>query len=523
MPTRRLALMLIIGILLAVVIGSFFMKPSEPKVVEQGMRQVVVAKRIIPPYTVLNAGTDLMTRTVPLNDAGYAFSSPAELDGWFTIKELPTNGVIRSSDVLKLDANWVAGDMLIFSFYVATDRVVGGQVRPGHHVDLLVTHPETNVEFARSLWLARNLWVVDVRQVSGSTVPRPTLVPEGQTQEKRATGGGLLEPASAETTYTSREGPSNLVVVAAPREVAKMVGEYLGARLYDAWLYIRPEGLNVVSGRIEGVVFEEQKNIGIRDREERGLDGVTVSVRNQAGESKGTLQTFSGGQFYFDDLAPGTYTVELGTVAGYTPVTPPKVTLNLAAGQNAHLLFGLQGAGAATAVPQQAATATPIPATPAPARPTATPAAGQPTATPAGPVVPPKICSCSIRMSDRENGAEVTDFPEHTKEVWAILTFQDCPAEMPYTVRAYFAGTGNQERVVGAGKWQGGSGTVSLKVTPWAATEFQPGAYLTFLKVGPENVVCDFRWWFVDVVRTAQGTIEYPRTMPVTGFGFGSE
>ncbi len=172
MPTRRLVLMLIIGILLAVVLGSFLVKPTEPKMVEQGTRQVVVAKRIIPPYSVLKASTDLMTRTVPLSEAGYAFSTPAELDGWFVNKELPTNSIIRTSDVLPLDPNWVAGDMLVFSFYVATDRVVGGQVRPGHHVDLLVTHPETNVEFARGLWLARNLWVVDVRQVSGGTVTR---------------------------------------------------------------------------------------------------------------------------------------------------------------------------------------------------------------------------------------------------------------------------------------------------------------------------------------------------------------
>ena len=130
--------------------------------------------------------------------------------------------------------------MLIFSFYVPTSRIVGGQLRPGHHIDVLATRGESRDVSAESLWLAENVWVVGVYQASGEDVPRPPVGAPEVSDESETTGGGTLGFAQATTGSGAEQGPANLVVVAANRETGKVIGDYFGARLYEAWVYVRP-------------------------------------------------------------------------------------------------------------------------------------------------------------------------------------------------------------------------------------------------------------------------------------------
>lgn len=414
--------------------------------------------------------------------------------------------------------------MLIFSFYVPTARILGGQLRPGHHIDLLVTRPETSSQPPQSLWLARNLWVVGVYQASGQDVLRPTAAPqELAPQAQSGTGGGaLILPPSAEAR--SRQGAANLVILAAPEATAKMIGDYLGARLYDAWVYVRPGQTSaepiVLLGRIDGVVFEDANKNRLQERDEPGLDGVAVTLYDEKGAARGTAETASGGTFYFDDLETGTYYAEETDPEGYVSLTPNRLRAEVVGGQNLHIFFGdLKPAPPPTLVPTVVVVppTTREPPTPAP---TATPP--QEKSTTPGPV-PTKPCDCDLQMSDQENGQRVSGFSQED-EVWAVMSFRDCPENMAYTVRSFYAATGDEERVNGISTWAGGSGTVSIRVKPWLAAEFGPGTYTTFLKVGPDNVVCDHEFWSVrgapaDGPTPTEVASKYPGQYPVTGLG----
>ena len=528
MSSRRVILFAIAFLLLIVVIVNPFPRGRKDGDGAVARISVVVAKHDIPPYTILSAEDVRTVQLLPEQAVG-SFGGLREPVGLMTTNEVRAGNVIHRSGVLVPDPTWSEGEMLIFSFYVSTSRIVGGQLRPGHHVDLLVTRPETRDQLPESLWLAENLWVVGVYQASGDEVLRPTVTIQDEgSEEQQDTGGGAFSFA-ASSRSNARHGPANLVVVAAHRGTAKMIGDYLGARLYEPWVYVRPEEINgtetpYIKGRIDGLVFEDANQDRMQQREESGIDDVTVTLYTKDGVVKSTTKTVSGGTFAFDDLEPGSYDVVETDPEGYVSVTSNRLRVGLVEGQNLHIVFG-DKQPEPTAIPVMPATAVPEPTNTPEATPTkvVTP---EPTPTKVvtpEPTLTPANCRCGVHMSDEQDGSEITDFPEHTKEVWAVLSFEDCLADMAYSVRAYFAGTGNQERLVGGGKWKGGSGSTSVKVTPWASTEFEPGAYATFLKIGPENIVCDFRWWFVDVTRTAEGKIEFPSSFPVTGFGFEQE
>jgi hypothetical protein len=125
-------------------------------------------------------------------------------------------------------------------------------------------------------------------------------------------------------------------------------------------------------------------------------------------------------------------------------------------------------------------------------------------------------------MAAEQGGPAVEKFPEATEEVWATVRFTDCPKDTQYSIRVYSAKTGNPEQIVGVSTWEGGTGSRSFRVTPMSGVPFEPGAYVTFLRIGPDDVVCDFGWWFVDVEAGGQQSA-LPRQYPVTGFGFGRQ
>ena len=190
--SRKVILFAIAFLLLIVVIWMQISKPRGPQIAEAETMSVVVASHDIPPYTVLRQ-EDVRAMQLSPDQGIDSFGGIREPVGLMTTTEFRSGSPIRRSEVLTPDAAWVQGDMLIFSFYVATDRIVGGQLRPGHHLDLLVTRPETRDQPAESLWLARNLWVVGVYQSSGDEVLRPTVslpTPTPRDSTARSSSGG---------------------------------------------------------------------------------------------------------------------------------------------------------------------------------------------------------------------------------------------------------------------------------------------------------------------------------------------
>ncbi|MFH1084462.1 MAG: SdrD B-like domain-containing protein [Chloroflexota bacterium] len=503
MSSRKTILFVIAAILLIVVI---LMQLGKPRTVQQVENEisVVMASRDIPPYTILSREY-LTTGRVKAAEALNSFDRIEEVVGTITTEEVRSRSIVSRSSILPVDQTW-SDDTLIFSFYVPTPRIIGGQLRPGHHIDLLVTRPENRDQVAESLWLGRNLWVVGVYQASGADVPRPTAAvyeaqtTEGQPTPTRATnlGFGGLSLSGGRAS----EGPANLVVVAAEREMARMIGDYLGARQYDAWLYVRPGASRdgAGTGRIDGVVFSDANRNLIQERGEPGLDGVQITLYDANNTAKKVINTMGGGRLSFDGLAPGTYYVEAQGPTGFVAVSPSKLMLTVAAGQNLHILFANAPLPAPTPQPTAVPTAAPQPT---------------PGAATTGPVAPP--CQASLLISDREGGPVAPQpFPAGTNQVWAVIGFQGCAENLPYKLTAYDARESEAKGIPYTGALKGANGSVSLKITPWGgAAEFAAGGYAAVLRLGPANVLAGFGTWTVGAA-TAQPPA-LPGEFPVTG------
>ncbi len=72
----------------------------------------------------------------------------------------------------------------------------------------------------------------------------------------------------------------------------------------------------VATGSIGDTVFADLDGDGIQDTGDIGLPGVTVELLNSAGAVVATTTTDANGNYLFDDLAPGDYSVQFGNTAG---------------------------------------------------------------------------------------------------------------------------------------------------------------------------------------------------------------
>ncbi|HDH6988629.1 TPA: carboxypeptidase regulatory-like domain-containing protein, partial [Staphylococcus aureus] len=68
-------------------------------------------------------------------------------------------------------------------------------------------------------------------------------------------------------------------------------------------------------------VWEDTNKNGIQDQDEKGISGVTVTLKDENGNVLKTLTTDADGKYKFTDLDNGNYKVEFTTPEGYTPTT----------------------------------------------------------------------------------------------------------------------------------------------------------------------------------------------------------
>jgi Flp pilus assembly protein CpaB len=514
MTTRKLVLFIVAIVLLILVIYQSTSGRTARQAAAQ-MVPVVVAKSDIPPFTILTAA-QLMTTTVASGDASDAFRQPDELLGRLTTEELRAGNTLRRAQIIPVAETWDGklNEMLIFSFYVSTPRIVGGQLRPGHHIDLLGTRPETREQVAQSLWLARDLWVVQVKKTDGSDVLRPEVsLREGAADltptPTRAAGLGL---AGGLNSARAVEGPANLVMVAVDPETAQMLGDYMGARLFDAWVYVRPAGgQSAGTGRIDGIVFYDQNQDLIQQRNEVGLDNVTITLMTSPPRS---VTTASGGLFTFDNIAPGTYTLAQEQPEGYVSLSSSRLNVVIAPGLNRHVVFANVRDGELASLGTKSGQTSAVVAQPA----------GEPTATPAAPADAAQArYRATLHMSNRQYGPPVIGpFAAGTQEAWVVITFTECPPNTPFRLLAYQIAEGDKNAERANGTWQGGAGTLSLPLKPWTGGEFAAGGYITAIKLGAGDEGGAFVAWSVEASKamgptTAPGTTPAEPNYPETG------
>ncbi|MEB7367662.1 SdrD B-like domain-containing protein, partial [Staphylococcus borealis] len=87
-------------------------------------------------------------------------------------------------------------------------------------------------------------------------------------------------------------------------------------------------GITVASGNAEAngtlhslgdYVWEDTNRDGIQDSEEKGIQDVTVTLKDGNGNVIGTTTTDENGKYQFNDLENGSYEVSFTTPEGYTP------------------------------------------------------------------------------------------------------------------------------------------------------------------------------------------------------------
>jgi len=245
---RRRILLVIAGILF-VLVAALYIRDllTPPKISPQVNVDVVAIKRDYDTYTPIRA-EDLYTTVVSATQASGCFRD-TDLDDlqekarkyvMLTTRRLFAGEKLSKTDLVQLGESWRPGskETEVTSFYVATDKGMGGKLKPGHKINIYGYRPEQGNRPAQTVLIATNVWVVAVHSAGGEEVVGPT--PEPGTEEKKE-GGGLL---SAGMVEIKRSMPANVVTVAADHETILNIISVLSNN-FSAWVTLAPlEGGN---------------------------------------------------------------------------------------------------------------------------------------------------------------------------------------------------------------------------------------------------------------------------------------
>lgn len=180
---------------------------------------VAVANQVIEPYQVITQDMIDSGGLMSAREARERSLYPADVvAGHMSTNRIPKGEMISAGNALPPEEVRFTPDMglEIVSFQASIDRLVGGQIRPGHVINLYGTGRDQEGNEFSSL-VADRLWVVRVT-ASGGPVSQATPVP--------ALDDGSL-------TYEgdrARDRPGTLITVAVPPATASVIIDAVGAR-----------------------------------------------------------------------------------------------------------------------------------------------------------------------------------------------------------------------------------------------------------------------------------------------------
>jgi hypothetical protein len=222
MNTRTVVLIgavALLGVGLLLTLADFLQPPpAEPMIIP-----AMVAKSI-EPYTVVTqdmvmAGDPMRARDA--RDRGiWQFE---DVMGKMTTAQLGAGTMLNGVNLKPIEEVRFVEDLglEVVSFSAATDRVVGGALRPGHIINLYGFSAGSKDE-SFTVLIEERLWVVSVTS-GGAPVTDATPRPDLTTGEYTVVGGG-------------QDRPGNLITVAVPPEKAVKIIDALGAQRLSPWV-----------------------------------------------------------------------------------------------------------------------------------------------------------------------------------------------------------------------------------------------------------------------------------------------
>lgn len=204
----------LLGVGLMMTLADLFSDtPPEPTI------SVAVANQSIEPYQLITQDMIDSGGQMSAREARERSLYPAAVvAGHMSTNRIPKGELISAGNALPPEEVRFTPDMAleIVSFQASIDRLVGGQIRPGHVINLYGTgrDPEGQ-EF--SVLIADRLWVVRVT-ASGGPVSLATPVPS-------LDDGSLVYEGER-----ARDRPGTLVTVAVPPQTAATIIDAVGAR-----------------------------------------------------------------------------------------------------------------------------------------------------------------------------------------------------------------------------------------------------------------------------------------------------
>lgn len=184
---------------------------------------VAVAAQDIGPYTIIQSD---MVQAVEKSAREAAGAYGAEdVVGKIATQYIKAGEPIHRSAALPIEDFRFVSDMglEITSFPARFDEMVGGQVKPGHHINIY-GYRERGADLPpETILIASDVWVVDVRTARGGEAALPTPTP--------GAGVGFLGEIGGR-----QAAPASIVTVAAEPSVVWRIIDTLGAQGFQAWV-----------------------------------------------------------------------------------------------------------------------------------------------------------------------------------------------------------------------------------------------------------------------------------------------
>jgi len=234
MRNRKVLLLLLVVILVAFKLLPTQKGPAAPSAVV-----VLAARENIEPYTFISS-SQVSTTTVPSAMAGGYYTSADKLDGYMATTLIKKGtGLTRANALLPEDFRfWGDMGLEIGSFKAVFSELVGGQVRPGHRINVYAYRKSDEDEDNGDLVLvASNILVVGVRTETGEQATAGQASVSGT---PTPSGGGPLDFGSLGGGLAGAQ-PASVVVYAAEPRVAQAIIAFLGSRDYSAWVTLAPQ------------------------------------------------------------------------------------------------------------------------------------------------------------------------------------------------------------------------------------------------------------------------------------------